>query len=143
MIIYIDASALVKRYIAEAGSEEVKDLIAQAEVVGTGIISRAEVPAAISRAVRSNIITVTTGTSAIRSFEYDWENLVRLQIDNNIAAKAGAIAWKLGLRGYDAVHLASALFWGDMLGEQITLATFDKELWASAQKSELVPWPNL
>lgn len=35
MILYLDASALVKRYIAEAGSAEVGEAIAKAEMVGT------------------------------------------------------------------------------------------------------------
>ena len=28
-----------------------------------------------------------------------------------LAARAGTLAWEHGLRGYDAVHLATALFW--------------------------------
>ena len=42
MILYLDASALVKRYIAEPGTPELAEAIAAAEVVGTSIISRAE-----------------------------------------------------------------------------------------------------
>jgi predicted nucleic acid-binding protein len=37
MIAYLDASALVKRYVAEAGSAEVGGLVSQAEAVGTAI----------------------------------------------------------------------------------------------------------
>ena len=48
MILYLDASALVKRYVAEPGSTEVNDAIATAEVIGTAIISRAEVAAALT-----------------------------------------------------------------------------------------------
>jgi len=40
MIAYLDTSALVKRYIAETGSQEVAALITQAEQVGTSIVSR-------------------------------------------------------------------------------------------------------
>jgi predicted nucleic acid-binding protein len=35
MIVYLDASALVKRYITEAGSAEVERLISQTQVAGT------------------------------------------------------------------------------------------------------------
>ena len=35
MIVYVDAGALVKRYVAEAGSAEVGELIGQASAVGT------------------------------------------------------------------------------------------------------------
>jgi predicted nucleic acid-binding protein len=48
MIAYLDASALVKRYVAEAGSTEVNGLISEAEALGTAVISRAEVSAALA-----------------------------------------------------------------------------------------------
>ena len=52
MILYLDASALVKRYVAEPGSVEVNEAISRAEVTGTALISRAEVAAALAKAVR-------------------------------------------------------------------------------------------
>jgi predicted nucleic acid-binding protein len=42
MILYLDASALVKRYVAEAGTEAVAQAIAEADVIGTSLIIRAE-----------------------------------------------------------------------------------------------------
>ena len=51
MILYLDASALVKRYVDEPGSPDVREAIARAEVAGTALISRAEVAAALARAV--------------------------------------------------------------------------------------------
>ncbi|GMQ79464.1 MAG: hypothetical protein BMS9Abin02_2061 [Anaerolineae bacterium] len=40
MILYLDASALVRRYIAESGSDMVASPIANAEAVSTSVISR-------------------------------------------------------------------------------------------------------
>jgi predicted nucleic acid-binding protein len=48
--------------------------------------------------------------------------------------RAEALAWEHGLRGYDAVHLASALTWQESVGEQIVLATFDQQLWEAASE---------
>ncbi len=42
MILSLDASALVKRYVAEPGAREVAEVIAAAEAVDTSLISRAE-----------------------------------------------------------------------------------------------------
>ncbi len=50
MICYLDASALVKRYVTEPGSKEVSWAIAEAETVGTAVISRVEVSSALARA---------------------------------------------------------------------------------------------
>jgi len=49
MIAYLDASALVKRYVSETGSQAVNSLIAEANIVGTAVISRAEVSAGLSK----------------------------------------------------------------------------------------------
>lgn len=52
------------------------------------------------------------------------------------------IAWEHGLRGYDAVHLATALVWRETLGEAVTVATWDRELWRAARDAGLSPWPE-
>lgn len=56
MILYLDASALVKRYVAELGSVEVREAISKAATAGTSLISRAEVAAAFAKAVRTNAL---------------------------------------------------------------------------------------
>ena len=45
MILYLDSSALVKRYVDEPGSAVVGEAISRAAIIGTGLISRAEVAA--------------------------------------------------------------------------------------------------
>ncbi len=42
MMLYLDTSALVKRYINEAGSELVNSLFAEDRGIATGVISRVE-----------------------------------------------------------------------------------------------------
>ena len=142
MIVYLDASALVKRYVGEAGSLEVNALLAPVAVAGTSVISRAEVAAAISKAVRVGVLNREEAKSAFQVFTLDWENLARLQMTEVLAARAATLAWEHGLRGYDAVHLAAALTWQEMLGEPVVLATFDRQLWQGAKTAGLTPWPE-
>ena len=142
MIAYIDASALVKRYVAEAGSTEVNGLVSEAEALGTAVISRAEVSAALAKAVQVKSVSKNAGTSALQAFTADWDNLIRLQLTEVLVARAAALAWEHGLRGYDAVHLATALFWHETLDEAVTVATYDRELWKSAKTSGLSVWPS-
>jgi len=142
VIVYLDASALVKRYVAEAGSPEVSALIAEASAVGTAVLSRAEVAAALARAVRVKLVTKDAAAAALKVFTAEWEHLIRLQLTEALAARAGALAWEHGLRGYDAVHLATALFWRETLGEPVAVATFDRELWSGARASGLAAWPK-
>jgi len=142
MMLYLDASALVKRYIAEPGTSEVAQAIAGARVVGTSIISRAETAAALARAVRVGMLTREAAASALHVFRGEWPGLVRVQATEMLIAQADALAWELGLRGYDAVHLASALLYKDSMGQEVTVATFDQQLWAAAERSGLIPFPD-
>jgi predicted nucleic acid-binding protein len=141
MIVYLDASALVKRYVAESGSAEVALLIGAADAIGTTVVTRTEVAAALAKAGRVGLVTREAARAALTAFNREWEHLVRIQFGEPLAARAAALAWDHGLRGYDAVHLATALFWRETLGEPIAVATYDRELWRGAQASGLSPWP--
>jgi uncharacterized protein len=59
-----------------------------------------------------------------------------------LVARAAAADWDHRLRSYDAVHLATALFWQDMVGERVTVATFDHHLWTAAHATSLGAWPD-
>ncbi|MFZ5539181.1 MAG: type II toxin-antitoxin system VapC family toxin [Pseudomonadota bacterium] len=142
MIVYLDASALVKRYVAEAGSADVAATVAASRLLATAVISRAEVTAALAKAVRLGWVSRKAATAGLADFDADWPDLIRLEVSEAVVARAAALAWRQGLRGYDAVHLASALHWQEALGDLVTVATYDRELWRGARASGLVPWPS-
>jgi predicted nucleic acid-binding protein len=52
VIVYLDSSALVKLVVEEAGSARVRALLAKTTIAATGLISRAEVAAALAKAIR-------------------------------------------------------------------------------------------
>ncbi len=52
MIAYFDSSALVKRYVTEAHSDQTRSLVGSVEIAGTSIVSRVEVVAALAKGVR-------------------------------------------------------------------------------------------
>lgn len=141
MIVYLDASALVKRYIRETGSAEVSSLLATASLVGTAIVSRVEVVAALAKAARMKLVARTGAAAAVQSFTLEWESFVRLQLSEPLVSRAAGLSWAHGLRGYDAMHLAAGLFWQEMMGEAVTMATYDWQLWDAAQAAGLAAWP--
>ena len=142
MIVYLDASVLVKRYVAETGSDEVNALIAGASVVGTAAISRAEVSSALAKAIRMGLLSQEEAASALQVFNAEWESLIRLQMTEALISRAATLAWEHGLRGYGSVHLAAAIFWQDILGDTIMLASYDRQLWEAARVTGLVAWPE-
>lgn len=142
MILYLDASALVKRFVAEPGTVAVNEIVHRAEVTGTVIICRAEVAAALARAIRTGTLTPTGAAAALQEFRAEWPRLVRLRVTERLMAQADSLAWSHGLRGYDAVHLAAAVVWQNTFGLQVTLATFDQLLWKAANKVGLLAYPS-
>lgn len=80
--------------------------------------------------------------SALQVFNEEWESLIRLQLTEVLISRAATLAWEHGLCGYNAVHLAAALFWQDVLGDQVTLASYDRQLWHTAKVTGLAAWPE-
>ena len=141
MILYLDASALVKEFVQERGSDEVIGIVARSAMIGTVLISRAEVAAALGKAVQMGVVEREEGLANLQAFREEWFDLVRLDITNELVARADEYAWQIGLRGYDAVHLAAASSWQDALGQRVTLVTFDKPLWEAAKQVGLIAYP--
>lgn len=61
-------------------------------------------------------------------FEAVFAEVTILGVDDVLAREAGVIADELGLRGYDAVHLATALSTSD----EVVMVTWDEQLRAAA-----------
>ena len=142
MILYIDTSALVKRYIREAGSTDVVAWMREADLIGVNVITRAEVGATFSRLHRARIVDSATAEQLLKEFRAHWPNYLRLQINEALIAAAEGLAWGYGLRGYDAVHLASASIWQESMGEVVTMLTYDRQLWEAADRVGLQVLPQ-
>ena len=142
MILYLDASTLVKRYIQEKASQDVNAWIEAADMVVTGLITRVEVAAAIARAGRIELITPDEALTALRQFRSEWESFHRLPITENTVLRGDALAVEHSLRSYDAIHLAWALIWQETLGMPVTLASFDIQLIEAAGGVQMAHLPS-
>ena len=142
MITYLDTSALVKAYVREVGSEEVMQLIRVATAVGTSHLSKAEMAAAMAMAARQKNVNVIEAKQAWQEFQADWRTLYKIAVSEIAVDRAASLAWEYGLRGYDVVHLATASLWQEAIGEPVTLATFDRQLWVAGEKVGLSVWPE-
>lgn len=141
MNLYIDTSAIIKLFIQEAYSDEIRNLVETAELVATGLITRAETAAGINRLTRMGLLDQEQCEIALSNFRRDWGEYQRIQVTEQIVIRADFLTGQHSLRGYDSVHLACALTWSEMLGAPVLLATFDKELHSAAQKSGLDVFP--
>ena len=141
MILYLDTSAYVKQYFQEAGSLDVGEAIDRSFLVGTSLMTRAEMAAAFAKYARMGILPRTEAKQKYLQFQADCSQLFFVELTSDVVALAGDQAWEHGLRGYDAVHLASALTWQRLMQEPMTVATFDRKLWLAAGAVGLVPFP--
>lgn len=142
MNLYLDASALVKRYIREPGTAEVEEVVRVAQSVATSLITRVEVSSSFAKAVRMRVISEHIARNQLALFRNDWGSIASLNVTQAVAELAEGYAGDFGLRAYDAVHLASAVVWQDNMGGRVTLATFDRALWEAAKRVSLTAFPG-
>jgi uncharacterized protein len=71
-IIYLDTSALVKRYAEERGTKMVANLLSSGELITTSILIYPEMKAAFSKKLRLKEIPEGSYKEAIENFEKDW-----------------------------------------------------------------------
>ncbi len=108
MTAYLDTSSLVKVYIDEAGSDDVRRLFEHTTVT-TSAVAYAETRAALARLRRSGMLSSSALSAVKRQFDGDWTTLVSVVADDELCRSAGRLAEQYGLRGFDAIHLASYL----------------------------------
>jgi len=142
ILLYLDSSALVKRYVSEPGSEEVLQQIGEAAAISTAAISRAEIAAALAKATRFGLLTREEAQLAYQAFRQEWPDLIRLRVTEPVLDRAADLAWDLGLRGYDSVQLAAAVSWQEALEKPVSFATFDQHLWTASRQAGLTSFPE-
>ena len=110
---FLDSSALVKRYVTETGTPWVIGLLdpAARNRLYIARITGAEVTAALTRRERGGHLSATDAAAAIALFRRDYANRLRqVEITAALMTIAMTMARAHGLRGYDAVQLAAALY---------------------------------
>jgi predicted nucleic acid-binding protein len=142
VILYLDTSALIKRYIIETGSADVIKWLRTADDLATVLITRAEMSAAINRMCRMKLLSQKDYASVLEEFHTDWIDYHRLPINEALVARADELACKHELRGYDAIHLAAALTWQDLLDLPVIIVTYDQELAEAGHASGMEVLPE-
>ncbi len=107
MIAYLDTSSLAKLYIEEAGTPDVRALVAKARVVVTSDVAYPEMRAALARRHRDRSLSRTRFHTAKRAFETDWSSYLAVAVTPALCREAGLLAERYRLRGFDSIHLAS------------------------------------
>lgn len=137
MILYLDTSALVKLYVEEPLSQELTVAVAEAEAVATSLIAYAESRAAFARARREARLSTQIYRRIVEAFVEDWPRYVSVEVTDRIVKDAGDLAASRALRGYAALHLASALSLSQQVAASVTFLAFDRALSVAAKREAL------
>lgn len=97
----------------------------------SSILAYPEGRAALAAARRLDRLGADEHRKALADFEALYGDLATVGVDHELAVRAGRYAEDLGLRGYDSVHLATALELGD---DEVVVVTWDRDLARAAEE---------
>jgi uncharacterized protein len=127
--LYLDASALVKRYVREAGTDQLVGAMAAASEWAMCRVGYVETAGAVAR---------SGGQGDALGVELDWIHFDVVELDKGLASRAARLSIETGMRALDAMHLAAAL----SLDEGPTFATWDARLHRAAREHGLRTLPD-
>jgi predicted nucleic acid-binding protein len=128
MNLYLDTSSLFKLYVEEADSEAIRKISLAAETLSLSIIAYAEFRGSLARAHRSARLDAEAYELTLSLFEQDWSNYAVREVTDPLVQLAGDLAARHFLRGFDAVHLATAVTLQLELGEPVSFSSADGRL---------------
>lgn len=133
MIVYFDTSAVVKLLVEEDGADLARRVWAAADVVAFSLLVEPETRAALAAAARQRRIDARQAHTAKSELSWRLVRGARIEVTGVICAHAGDLAERHALRGYDAVHLASAM----AAAPDLMLASWDRDLRSAAETEGL------
>lgn len=117
MTLYVDSSALLKRYVDERDSAFAEQAMGDDPVLVTSRITEIEVRRNLARLLDGDELLV-----AQRAFDADIDHFALVEVDAVTCAEAARLAEQTLCRSLDAVHLACAR----RAGVRTVVLTFDR-----------------
>jgi predicted nucleic acid-binding protein len=127
--LYLDSSSLIKLYVAEDASDEVRQDLSGSDTVATSSVSYAETRAAFARLRRNGKLTPPMHLAAKRDFDADWSSFAIIEPTTALCRAAGELAERYSLQGCDSIQLASCLQLARETAEtEVRFSSFDRQL---------------
>jgi uncharacterized protein len=132
-MIYLDSSALIKRYTEEIGTDLVRSILLTSAAIATSKLTYPEILSVLMRKHRAAEIARRSLTNIIDRFEKDWSHLFVLQFHNDLLPIAKKLISNHPLKAADAIHLSSALWLKHSTKTDVTFVASDSALLKAAQ----------
>jgi uncharacterized protein len=111
MNVFLDSSALAKRYVLEPGSDRVEEILAAASSLGASVLCLSEVVSALCRQRGEGSLSKKQYLKARDALFADMEDASVLDITDPVIACAVRLMESWPLHSSDALHIASAAEW--------------------------------
>ena len=142
MILYLDTSALVKRYFLEQQTNELLSKWVQAELIVTSSVAYAETVASLFRKKRESSLDEEVIQQVLGAFLMDWKSFFRVEVSDELNEIVLRVVQSYALRGFDAIHLASAFLTRTSIPNDILFACFDQRLAQAAREDGFATFPS-
>ncbi len=143
-IVYVDTSALLKRYVIETGSGWVTNLLGTipTPLIFTSRLTVIEATCAFARRLREGTLTVDAQTKLLSAFDYDIDyRYTVVDVLPSTIDTARRLATHHPLRAYDAMQLATAWLVNQELRQagkaDLIFVTADERLVSVAEREGL------
>lgn len=143
MILYLDTSALVKRYFRESFSDDVILQWKAATEIVISSVAYAEALAAFYRKKREAGLKEARARKILDAFRLDWNSFIRVEVNGGLDEYLDRTLERYPLRGFDAIHLASAVLVRDGLKEDMLFVCFDQVLSRAARQEGFDTFPEI
>jgi uncharacterized protein len=112
---FFDSSALAKRYIEEAGSDRVQDILSAASSLTISVLCISEIISALCRRRRERKLSQQQYSAAKEALFADIEDANVVNLSDRVITRAVDMLEKWPLRSSDSLHIASAAEWSAQL----------------------------
>jgi predicted nucleic acid-binding protein len=109
--IFVDSSALAKRYIEEKGSDRLQAIISSASALGVSVICIPELISALCRRRRERRLSSQQYRDAKAAVLSDIEDASVIGISEEVIARSVELLEHFPLRSADALHIACVAEW--------------------------------
>lgn len=134
---YIDSSALVKRYLRESGSDRAQAIVADADVIATSKLAYPELLSAFMRKHREGEIKKRTLRTILEMLDRDWESILVIEFHDELLPIIRPLITQHALKGADSIHLASAIWLARASKVSVTFVASDMNLLEAARLEDL------
>lgn len=132
-MIFVDSSALVKRYIEEAGSAKVDALLNADEKIVVSRLAYAETLSALVRRRNNLDLSDEEFARMLADLRSEWQRFIVAEMDADALQYLDRVIETYALKGADSIHLSTAVWLMSSGNPGVTFVASDKELLDAAR----------